>query len=101
MFSGEYLERLGASLSHLEAIYKYDDGAAALILEDDAKPDLIPTWSTDFDGYVERLQKIGLWCSFRRWDGNLPSRRSSLIGRERARARRENRCRRFRKASGD
>lgn len=57
MFSGEYLERLGASLSHLEAIYKaYDDGAsAALILEDDAKPDLIPTWSTDFDGYVERL----------------------------------------------
>ena len=57
MFSGEYLERLGASLSHLEAIYKaYDDGAnAALILEDDAKPDLMPTWSTDLDSYVERL----------------------------------------------
>ena len=33
MFSGEYLERLGASLSHLEAIYKaYDDGASAALV---------------------------------------------------------------------
>jgi len=56
-FSGEYLERLGKTLSHLDAIYRArDEGArAALVMEDDASPELLPTWTSGLDAYVERL----------------------------------------------
>ena len=56
-FGEEYLNALGTSLSHLEAVYAaYDDGASvALIMEDDARWDLLPTWSSDLEKFVERL----------------------------------------------
>ena len=57
--SVEYMAALGASLSHLNAIYKaFDDGAeVALILEDNATPDLIPTWATNLKGFASTLPK--------------------------------------------
>jgi len=56
-FSARYMKALSASLSHLTAIYKaFDDGAeTALILEDDATPDLIPTWTKEMDEYILKL----------------------------------------------
>ena len=55
--SGTYLSRLGCSLSHIRAILQaHDDGQEyALILEDDATPDLIPTWSGSLSDFVETL----------------------------------------------
>ena len=55
--SGTYLSRLGCALSHLKAILRaHDDGREyALILEDDATPDLVPTWAGSLSDFVETL----------------------------------------------
>lgn len=55
--SGTYLSRLGCALSHVNAILRaHDDGVEyALILEDDATPDLVPTWSGSLGDFVETL----------------------------------------------
>ena len=55
--SGTYLSRLGCALSHLKAILRaHDDGRDyALILEDDATPDLVPTWAGSLSDFVETL----------------------------------------------
>ena len=56
-FSGTYLERLGRTLSHLSAIYEAADAGAetALVLEDDASPELMATWMSGLEEYVSRL----------------------------------------------
>lgn len=55
--SGTYLSRLGCALSHLKAILRaHDDGREyALILEDDATPDLVPTWAGSLSDFVKTL----------------------------------------------
>lgn len=55
--SATYLSRLGCTLSHLRAILRaYDDKREyALILEDDATPDLVPTWPGSLKQYIETL----------------------------------------------
>ena len=55
--SGTYLSRLGCTLSHLKAILRaHDDGHEyALILEDDATPDLIPTWPGSLRDFIHTL----------------------------------------------
>ena len=55
--SGTYLSRLGCALSHLKAILRaHDDGREyALIMEDDATPDLVPTWAGSLSDFVKTL----------------------------------------------
>jgi GR25 family glycosyltransferase involved in LPS biosynthesis len=55
--SSQYMAALSTSLSHLTAIYKaFDDGAeVALILEDDAAPDLMPTWANNLEEFALTL----------------------------------------------
>ena len=57
--SATYLSRLGCTLSHLRAIMRaYEDKREyALILEDDATPDLVPTWPGSLNQYIETLPK--------------------------------------------
>ena len=54
---GTYLSRLGCTLSHLKAILKAHDDERdyALILEDDATPDLVPTWHGTLRDFVKTL----------------------------------------------
>lgn len=54
---GTYLSRLGCTLSHVKAILKAHDDERdyALILEDDATPDLVPTWHGTLRDFVETL----------------------------------------------
>ena len=57
--SSTYLSRLGCALSHVQAILRaHDDGREyALILEDDATPDLVPTWVGSLHSFVQTLPK--------------------------------------------
>lgn len=57
--SSTFLSRLGCTLSHLRAIFQaYDEKREyALILEDDATPDLVPTWPGSLKEYIATLPK--------------------------------------------